>query len=30
MFISLILGICVVKFMSLVEKKYKIQGLVGR
>jgi glutamate/aspartate transport system permease protein len=30
MFIYLILGICVVKFMSLVEKKYKIQGLVGR
>ncbi len=30
MFIYLILGISVVKFMSLVEKKYKIQGLVGR
>ncbi len=30
MFIYLILGITVVKFMNIVEKKYKIQGLVGR
>jgi len=28
--IYLILGITVVKFMNLVEKKYKIQGLMGR
>jgi glutamate/aspartate transport system permease protein len=30
MFIYLLLGISVVKLMSIVEKKYKIQGLVGR
>ena len=30
MFIYLVLGMSVVKLMSLVEKKYKIQGLVGR
>lgn len=30
MFIYLLLGISVVKLMSIVEKKYKIEGLVGR
>lgn len=30
MLIYLLLGMTVVKFMSIVEKKYKIQGLVGR
>ena len=30
MFIYLLLGICVVKFMDFVEKRYKIEGLVGR
>ena len=30
MFIYLLLGMSVVKLMSIVEKKYKIQGLVGR
>jgi len=30
MFIYLLLGMTVVKFMSIVEKKFKIRGLVGR
>lgn len=30
MFIYLLLGMSVVKLMSIIEKKYKIQGLVGR
>ncbi len=30
MFIYLLLGMCVVKCMSIVEEKYKIEGLVGR
>jgi ABC-type amino acid transport system permease subunit len=30
MIIYLLLGMTVVKFMDLVEKKYKIEGLVGR